>query len=212
MANLDFIDTKTSDIYDLVINMLEEGVDDDLYPGDERRIFAEALVLLVSALFQTVNDSCRQRMLRYARGTVLDAIGDTRGVYRISADKATVTERFILSTALAYAVAIPAGTRVTCDYDRYFETIEDAVIPAGDTYAEIEVYALEGGEKYNNIPTGALSILVDQIPYVSEVTNIDVTDGGTEEEEDERYRERIRTGTSMYSWNWKQEPRRSKQA
>ena len=24
MANLDFIDTKTSDIYDLVINMLEE--------------------------------------------------------------------------------------------------------------------------------------------------------------------------------------------
>lgn len=78
MSDLNFIEIKPSEIYETVIGALESGCSEELYPGDERRIFGEALVPLVVALYSSVNDACRQKMLRYARGEVLDALGDNR--------------------------------------------------------------------------------------------------------------------------------------
>lgn len=101
MSDLKFIETNASEIYEIVIGSLENKCGEDLYPGDERRIFGEAMVPLVVALFNAVNDACRQKMLRYARGEVLDALGERENVTRSAAVSATTTERFSLNTAIS---------------------------------------------------------------------------------------------------------------
>lgn len=199
MSNLDFITTSSSEIYNTIITALENGVTEDLYPGDERRIFGEALVPIVVALFHSVNDACRQKMLRYARGEVLDAIGETRGVIRDEPVCSVTTERFSVNSPIIDNIVIPAGTRVTCDYLHYFATNATVVLTAGSTHVDVGVTAIDGGESYNDISVGAINVLVDQIPYIDSVENTLATSGGADQEEDDAYRDRIRTSSSTVS-------------
>lgn len=198
-SELQFIETDAGQIYDFILYVLENGVTEELYPGDERRIFGEALTSLVVALYSTMNDSAKQSTLRYARGEVLDALGEFAGVYRIEALPATTTVRFSLKEAVSQNVIITKGTRVTSDYSRYFHTKETAVLQAGSAYADVEVESTEGGSNYNDIPVGEINVLVDLIPFIDGVSNLSKTDGGGDEEGDEDLRERIRLAPASRS-------------
>lgn len=68
MADLSFLETDSNRIYEDVISALEESVREPLYPGDERRIFGDALVALFVSVYNKANDACKQKMLQYARG------------------------------------------------------------------------------------------------------------------------------------------------
>ena len=196
MSELDFIGTNSAEIYDTIITELENGVAEPLYPGDERRIFGEAMVPLFVALYSSVNDACRQKMLRYARGEVLDAIGENRGLERIEAQKATTTLRFSLNEAINTNITIPAGTRVTSDFERYFATDVTTVLAAGATYVDVKATAAEGGVDYNSIPVDAINIMVDLLAYIDAVANVTATAGGNDIEGDDAFRERIRAATN----------------
>ena len=199
MSDLNFIEVKPSEIYETVISALEDGCSEELYPGDERRIFGEALVPLVVAIYSSVNDACRQKMLRYARGEVLDALGENRGVTREAAVAAETVERFGVNTPIGSNIIIPAGTRVTSDYVNYFATTATAVLPAGDSYVDVTVKATEGGSQSNDILAGAINVLVDMVPSIDTVTNTVKTHGGADEEKDDAYRDRIRLSGSTLS-------------
>lgn len=191
-SELQFIETDAGAIYDFILYILENGVSEKLYPGDERRIFAEALAPLFVSLYSTMNDSARQATLRYARGEVLDALGEFAGVYRIEAMPATTTIRFSLKTAVNQNIIIPKGTRATSDYTRYFATTETAVLQAGTLFVEIEAESTEGGSNYNDIPEGEINVLVDLIPFIDAISNTTATRGGGDVEDDEYFRQRIR--------------------
>ena len=197
MSNdLNFIETDTQKIYDTIITELENGVAEPLYPGDERRIFGEAMVPLFVALYSSVNDACRQKLLRYARGPVLDAIGENRGLEREDAGAAKATLRFSLNEAINTNVTIPAGTRVTSDFERYFATDTTVVLVAGSTHVDVTATAMEGGVDYNDIPAGAINIVVDLLAYIDAVENLATTAGGSDVENDEAFRERIRAAVN----------------
>lgn len=201
MADLNFIQTDAGEIVATVLEELENGVNEPLYPGDERRIFGEALAQLVVSVYNTVNDACRQKMLRYARGGVLDAIGETRDVTRISPTFATTTLVFSVSEAAPSNIIIPAGLRVTSDFVHYFLTDETVVLFAGSPSVEVTATAESGGEEYNEIAPGAISKIVDvsEVPLIDSVANIDAPTGGGDEEDDESYRERIRSADNRLS-------------
>ena len=76
--------TDASTLYKTIITELEKGAGEPLYPGDERRIFGEGLVAVYVALYNSLNDVGRQTLLRYARGEVLDAIGERLDVKRLA--------------------------------------------------------------------------------------------------------------------------------
>lgn len=195
MSN-EFITTDAEEIYRGIITKLEEGVSEPLYPGDERRIFGEALVPLFVGMYNAMNDAARQKMLRYARGDVLDALGERAGVERLAPEKATTTLRFSLNESIAENIIIPEGTRATSDGSRYFATTTAAVLEAGETYVDVPAISEEGGVDYNDIPIGAITALVDLLPYIDSVSNIDVTSGGADAEQDDSLRERIRSAPS----------------
>lgn len=198
-SELQFIETDAGQVYDFILYILENGVSEELYPGDERRIFGEALVSLVVALYSTMNDSAKQATLRYARGEVLDALGEFAGVYRIEAIPATTTLRFSLKESVNQNIIVSKGTRVTSDYTRYFATTETAVLQAGTLFVEIEAESTEGGSNYNDIPEGEINVLVDLIPYIDAVSNTRVTSGGGDIEDDEDLRQRIRLAPASRS-------------
>lgn len=201
MAELNFIEINAGEVATNVLEQLENGVSEPLYPGDERRIFGDALAAVIVTVFNTVNDSCRQKMLRYARGEVLDALGENRDVKRLDPTYATTTLRFGVSEALMSNIVIPAGLRVSSDFNRYFLTDSTAVLYAGSLSVDVAATAENGGSEYNGIAPGEIATIVDisEAAMIDTVTNLTETFGGGEVESDDAYRERIREAENKLS-------------
>lgn len=201
MPELNFIETSADEVLDTVLEELENGVNEPLYPGDERRITGETLAMVIVAVYNSVNGACRQKMLRYARGTVLDALGENRDCYRKTPIPATVPLRFSIDEPVASNIVIPAGLRVSSDFVHYFLTDATVVLIAGTTSVDVMATAENGGEEYNDIAPGSISKIVDvsDVPLIDHVTNIEASAGGDDEEGDEPYRERIREAENRLS-------------
>ena len=143
MADLDLITTDSRTIYLNTIASLENELNEPLYPGDERRLFAEAQNAFLTSYQNTANEQFKQRFLQYASGEVLDAHGESEGCIRLEKQKAKAIQRFSLSAEQRMNVVIPAGTKVTADSQKYFQTIEVAIIEAGKLYVDAIVEAVE---------------------------------------------------------------------
>ena len=174
--------TDASTLYKTIITELEKGAGEPLYPGDERRIFGEALVPVFVALYNSLNDVGRQTLLRYARGEVLDAIGERQDVKRLEGTPAKTTMRFSVSTPQERNIIIPKWTKVAPDSENYFATDEIAVLQAGAYSVEVPTSAVSNGTKFNGYAAGTITTLVDLIPYIESVTNLTETAGGDDGE------------------------------
>lgn len=196
-TDYNFVETDSAKLYTAIVGNLMDYCDEPLYPGDERRIFGEALVAVLVSLYNEFNDKMKQRTLQNARGYVLDAIGDMfYRVERAAPAQAHATFRFAVDAALTENVIIPAGTRVTTDGSVYFATQETAVLQAGETYVDLLGVCTEGGSNYNGFTPGTIGTLVDLIPYIASAKNTTISTGGDDgepytEEGDNRFRERI---------------------
>lgn len=200
MADLSFLETDSKQIYENMITALEESVGEPLYPGDERRIFGDAMVALFVSIYNEANEACKQKMLQYASGEVLDAIGARYNCVRIAPTTAKTVLRFSVKSPLNGNILISAGTKVTPDNEIYFETTENVILQAGKTSVTVDAVACETGASYNGYEAGMLNQLVDLVPYIDEVTNTIATYDGDDGEPypevdggvgDNNYRERI---------------------
>jgi len=96
-------------------------------------------------------------------------------------------------------VVIPKGTRATPDGQLFFATIQEAKIRAGQTYVDVQAECTEPGTIGNGFAPGQINKLVDVLPYISRVENITMSMYGANEEDDERFRERIRLSIERFS-------------
>ena len=204
----DFLETDSKEIYDSILDFVMDEVDEPLYPGDERRLFLEAIILVVVQLYNNANDAAKQKTLQYARGYVLDALGENKNTKRLAPAAATDIFRFKVSAVQSSNIIIPEGTRITPDGEIYFATTAATVLQAGELYVDVQAECTTAGEAYNNLPAGSVNILVDLIPYISSAENLNGTSGGDDGEPypwedggsgDNRYRERIRLASGAYS-------------
>ena len=204
MADFDYVEVDSAKLYTEVIGTLMDYCNEPLYPGDERRVIGESLVLVLTGLFNLFNDKAKQRTLQHARGVVLDAIGDRYRVKRADPEKASATFRFSVSAAQSGNIVIPAGTRITTDGSVYFATEETVVLTAGTAFLDVLGVCTEGGSAYNGFTAGSIGTLVDLIPFIERAENITTSSGGDDgepysEEGDNRYRERIRLSPATQS-------------
>lgn len=201
---INYVETDSAKLYTTIIGSLMDSCGEALYPGDERRIFGEALVAAFVSLYSLFNDSAKQRTLRYARGVVLDAIGERLNVYRLQPESASATFRFTASAAISENIVIPAGTRITTDGSVYFATQNAAVLPAGSLSVDLLGVCMNGGSVYNGFAAGTIATLVDLIPFIASAVNITDSTGGNDGEPyttegDDKLRERIRLAPSALS-------------
>lgn len=166
---------------------------------------ADAITLLMYAaaveIYQTmkyVDLAGKMNLLKYSLSGYLDHLGAFKGVTRLPESAAVATIRFTLAAIQSSVVAIPLRTRIT-DGAMYFETTVYAEIPAGDEYVDVVAICQTSGADGNGIEAGKLNTLVDPIPYVASVTNLETTAGGADTENDDAYRERIYLAPDKYS-------------
>ena len=196
---LKLLDVDSETIYNGILQSMEIMTGEPLYPGDERRIFTEAIIQIIVAIANQCNSACNDKMLEYAQGEALDALGDRMSVTRIPAKAAQATFKFTLTAAQLLDVTIPQGTMITTDGDIYFATDEDLIVAAGDTEGTVTGTCTVTGEDGNGYSAGSIAQLVDSIDYVSTAVNTTESDGGADEEDDDDLRERIRLANSAYS-------------
>lgn len=127
---------------------------------------------------------------QFAEGIYLDYHGQTVGVTRLPATKATGTVTFTGTEGTTIPVGTVVSTVASEDSPSVqFVTLEEVTIDeTGDV--EVAIEAVEAG-KTGNVPAGAIQVLGAPISGVEYVTNASPTSGGTDEEDDESFRYRI---------------------
>lgn len=170
-----------------------------LAKADPVRLILYAATLQLYQGMQYIDNAGKQSFLKYAYGEYLENNGALKGIARNSGKPARTTLRFTLSALRPEAVIIPMGTRTTPGGNLFFYTEKESVIPIGKMYVDIPAVCVEIGEVGNDIDIGEIKILVDKIPYLAEVKNIEKTSGGSEVESDKNLAERIYIAPSSYS-------------
>ncbi len=198
LPELNFLEVDATKTSNEIISTYERLSGRTLAQGDPVRLFLLSLADAIVQLRQSFNLAARQNLLPYATGEYLDYLGVFVNTYRLEPSYAVATVRFTLTAALNEVYVIPQGSRVT-DGNYVFEVLETAEIPTGETSIEVIVQAQEAGTAYNGIAIGKINIMVDPLPNMASVSNIDVSAGGADRESDEAYANRIRLAPSAFS-------------
>ncbi len=170
-----------------------------LYPGDPIRIFLYSQALREFQLRQIIDFSAKQNLLKYAKGDYLENLAALRTVERLPSNKASVNVKFKLSAAQPTIQTIPIGTRVTPGNDILFELLDDIEVLSGQTEIIVKMVCTLPGKIGNDFTAGQINTLVDPIPWIDKVANIDTSQGGSDEEDDNSFRERIYLAPESYS-------------
>jgi len=170
-----------------------------LYPADPMRILLNTYVLQLYQGYQFLERAAKQNLLRYSSGKYLDHIGALKGVTRLEAKNAVTTVQFTLSAIQTFDIEIPKDTRVSSGDQIYFAVVEKAILKAGEKTINVTCVCQQSGSIGNGYEIGQLNVLVDPIFYVDSVCNITNSQGGSNEESDTSFSERIFLAPSAYS-------------
>lgn len=205
IPDIDFCTKSTEQIRDEMIADYSEkyaeltGSGPYLAPASPERLILNAAALQLSVLAQSINAAGKSNFLKYAVGSVLDNLAALKGIFRKSPTAATVVLKFSITDARPSAVSIPGGTRVCTGKRQYFSTDEYCEISAGQMSVAVTATASEPGTSGNDIPIGALTTIVDPIPYVSAVMNTTISSGGSDTESDDSLTLRTYLAPASYS-------------
>lgn len=175
------------------------GEDAVHHDADPVNLVLKAMACLYYQALQYIEVKAAAEYLPTATGDALDHLAALFGLARKDAERASTVLRFTLAAPQSGVVAIPAGTRVRTESKVYFNTLDYAEIPEGETSVDVDAIAEEAGAQGNGIAAGVINQLVDPIPYVAGAENVTVSSGGTEIESDDSLTERIHLAPGVYS-------------
>ena len=170
-----------------------------LRPGDKEHIHLRIEAGQYFQMYQILDNAAKMNLLKYSKGNFLRHLGAFKKTFIQEPKPAVVTARFTLSEIRKDVIYIPQGTRITAGDGVYFATDDYAEVKAGDSFVDVDCTCETVGEVGNEYIVGQIETIVDPVPYVSGVSNITKSDGGTGEESEESFRERIFLAPSSYS-------------
>ena len=177
----------------------ETGRKIKLRPGDKEHIHLRVLAGQYYQMYQQLDYAAKMNLLKYSKGDFLKHLGAVKKTFSQEPRAAAVKVRFTLSEVRKDVIYIPEGTRVTAGDGVYFATDDYAEVAAGESYADVTCTCETAGDIGNNYQPGTIEIIVDPVPYVKSVVNVTKSDGGSGEESEESFRERIFLAPSSYS-------------
>ena len=183
-------ETKYTELTGKVVSLAE---------ADPYRIILLANSQLLYQLALNIDKAGKQNLLKYSYGGYLDNLAAFKNTTRNAAQYASTNVKFSLSQIREVATPVPKGTRITGDNEIFFETTEYKEIPVGEIETTVLCQCQTAGTIGNNFAIGELSTLVDPIAFIISVTNIDISAGGTEVENDESLAEKTYLAPSSYS-------------
>ena len=196
---ISFVDTNPDTVVASLIGFYEGLTGKKLQPAQVERIQFNSVAYRLSLLLNQVNETANQCLVAFAIGPALEALAILVGVTRLPATSAQCIVRFLLVDGHT-ALTIDQGIRVqSIDGQAVFTTIETLAVSAADTYIDVKCECTKDGGVGNGYTPGKVNIILDPRPYVTSATNLDITNGGADEETDVELRERILLAPSAFS-------------
>jgi len=195
-----FIERDADKITQEWISLYEEKAGKTLQPAQIERLMIDIGAYRENILRIKIQETAKQNLLSYADLDMLEHIGEPLGVSQLKADSATVVLKFSLDVALDFDYAIPQGAEVeTKDGLFIFETINAAILKAGELDIEIESICQSSGSAGNDYAVGSINNLITPLGHISAVLNITISAGGADDENADNLRERIRQAPEKFS-------------
>ncbi|WP_184035406.1 baseplate assembly protein [Chitinivorax tropicus] len=208
----DFIERNPEVITQELVAQYEQMTGKNLYPAQVERLLIDMIAYRESVVRTGIQEVAKQNLVAFAKAPMLDYLGELVGVSRLPAKAALTTLKFSLPTSPQTPVVIPAGTRVeTSDGAVSFAT--DVAVTLDTNTASVEEvagikqwYVLASaacelvGAVGNDWQAGKIIQLISSLDNTElRVSNITVTTGGVEAEDDDRLRERIKLAPESFS-------------
>lgn len=198
-----FVSTDTDSIISALTGKYEALTGTTVQPASPEQLFIRWVANILVQERVQMNYAANQNLPSRAEGPNLDALGELfYNVPRPDSQAATAMVRFNISEAQSMTILIPEGTRVTdISSTLFWATKEDAYIPAGSTYADVEVQCMTTGTVGNDYAIGQINTLVDTsaFPYYSSCSNITVSGNGSDAADDDTYYELMMASMDSYS-------------
>lgn len=199
LPDVTFADKDPDTIQREVIRLYEDASGRTLARADPVRLFIDAVILAVIQQRNVIDNAAKMNLLAYSSGSYLDQLGALFGVTRLTPQPALTTIRFTLTNTLTYPAVIPQGSRITPGDGVIFATTHDLTIPAGELAGNIEAVCETAGTTGNGYASGQVRKLMDTFTFGVSAQNLTETNGGTDTESDENFRERIQIAPESFS-------------
>lgn len=200
LKDINFVSIDKAEVEETVFNIYYKITKrSKLADGDPVRLFILFMVNVIIVLLNKLNETGRMNMLKHSEDNYLDGLGALVGTTRIPASAARAVMQIKLSAEREQETIIPQGTRISPEKNVYFATVEDVIIPSGETSAQVTAICTETGEIGNDYAIGEIKEIVDPVAYVATIVNISKSSGGSNIETDDSLRERIFEAPESYS-------------
>lgn len=170
-----------------------------LEPAQVEMLLIQSFAYRELLIRNQIQDAALQNLVAFARFPMLDYLGEIVGVSRLPSQAAKTT--LLLTLTVGHGdVVIPSGLRVSSSDGRtVFQLIQDyTVLTADDTVSVIAV-AQTAGKLGNDYAIGTVTTILDPQAYLATASNTTVSEGGSDEENDEQLRDRIKLAPSAFS-------------
>lgn len=198
MNDIKFVDNDISKLETTIKSGYEEIMGVKIKDGDPVNDFISWVTYVVSIVNNNINFTGKMNLLRYSKGVYLEALGELVGVKRNLARGAKATIKYTFSKIFDQVITIPKGHKVAAG-NLFFELDESIELSIGKREVIGNVTCLTDGLVGNNLQKGEINTIIDDIPYLYSVENLDISSGGADLETDDSLRERIRLKPTSFS-------------
>lgn len=197
----DFVERNSKKVTTEIIKMYEDLTGKKLQPAHVERVLIDIIAYRESLLRVAIQEAAKQCLVEYARYPMIDHLGRLVDTERLSARPARTVLRCTLEGIQGFDVVIGKEKIAVWSKDNkvLFTAISDVMAPSGALYADVEAEAQANGTIGNGYFEGEINVLQEPLAGVSKIENITVTGSGSDAEDDERYRERIKTAPEHFS-------------
>jgi phage-related baseplate assembly protein len=197
--NKDFLDADPDTIEKKIIALYEKLAKTKLSQANPLNIFFKVIIYIIVQLKMRINFNRDQNFVDTSEAPYLDKLGRFHGTNRLSSTKAITTLRFYISAEQTRILTIPAGVRATPGNNIYFKTLKDLEIKPGEMYGDVNAECTEFGTLGNDFGPGEINVLVDPFQYYLSLENLTKSAGGSDEENDDNFKERVWDAPLSYS-------------
>ena len=196
-----FIDADPNTMVETLTAKYESITGRTVHPASPEKLFIQWVAATMVLLAEQINFAGNQNIPSKAVGEGLDNLAQIFFIkQRPQAKPATVTLRFTISEAQTTAVLVPVGTRVTtADQSVVFVTDKDVYVTAGETTVDVTATCDTPGTGGNGYVAGQINTCVDLFAYYTSVTNITMSDGGSDTATDDEFYDLLLTGQDAYT-------------
>lgn len=198
---LEFIKIDPQADEKLLIEKYEQDTNTTLSNAQDARILIQLMVYYANLVKVQANEAANLNLAEYSRYPFVDFIGKMKNCERLKASKGTDTLQININTTFTYDLTISKGLQVKTNDGLYiFETVKDLVIPSGETTGTVEIQSVEATSEVNKYKAGEIdTVISSSYSFIERVSNLNGVTGGSEDEDDETYIQRILLSPESFS-------------